>query len=486
MYVYNNAQFPPQTRSTTRPANFVGETSPSPTVAVGNPLYPSAQPFCEQNLPLTSGPDTTVLDEKQLLGAISGSTDPFFPTRPDSCEHSNEPASLSAASNMEELTSDYPLDELLEFDMATQFDNVIDPVLTAYSGSSSATTAPSDLIVTGNAPSRLRPSNLPQATPGGELLGFTELPKSSIGRHHPSELPTPQAAFLHDGGVALQAFKERHLDSDQPDIPDPSPMDGAGMLHDGPMHTTVTASQESSFQASHSNSIGDSLDIIHLMGPRRTERPTVVFPSGTSFGAPPPTPPPALTPSPSSHYAPPPSPAPSLAPSTPATPSMVLNYLDTRSYLDGDDRVFELFVPSHVDNKRVGLSWLYKAEELCEQFKSCLRRVADCDLKVANESRALFSSFSLDDQTYRLELRLPKGCVPAGECLKTMEGRRQVDFRHRLMVLQAVVNTLATVHTLGNENQLCFHGAFLRKSNRTSAICTCDPTLPSPLSSGGT
>lgn len=434
-----------------------------------------AQPFCEQNLPITNSPDTSVLSENvfnQSIGAISGTNDPFFPLV--TSELSNESASLSVES-LEGVGESFTLDQIMEleefnvdgFDFGEEVEPVInsgdlqdDPALLAV-----VVAAPTDSLVATESTAQVRPSTLSQV-PGG-LLRHAYPPKTAVERHHPSEqLQTPQSAHLHESAAIF--FKEDPC-VPQAAIEEPSPME---FLQRSPLPPTMTATQESNSVASQTKSdIGDSLNIIQLMKqPRPQERPTVVFPHGSSSdaGDPPPTPTfsshsctmaPSPAPSVSSH--PPPSPTPSLAPSTPATPSTAQKCLDSNVLEDGDNRVFELFVPAHVERKMAGLHLLYKAEALYRDAQACLDRVAQCDLKVANDRRAALPAYSFDTVNCQLKFYVPKECIPAAVCVKQLESKGVVDFRFRLKVLQEVVNTLATLHTLGNEAQLSLFGAFL-------------------------
>ena len=119
------------------------------------------------------------------------------------------------------------------------------------------------------------------------------------------------------------------------------------------------------------------------------------------------------------------------------------------------------------------------------------------DLKVANDVRAKMCCMenSLEDQTFKVSLSMPKDCelrvcvclcvcvcvhVPLclsvcllwralfrpllSHCLGKLLSKwlsENTDLKDRLLVLQQVLNTLATIHTLGYVNDLSLCGSFM-------------------------
>jgi len=81
------------------------------------------------------------------------------------------------------------------------------------------------------------------------------------------------------------------------------------------------------------------------------------------------------------------------------------------------------------------------------------------DLKVANDVRAKLCECNLDLEQSKLVFTLPKECKPIDQWLAENEDR--ADVRDRKLILQQVINTLAAIHTIGNEDLLSLWGAFM-------------------------
>jgi hypothetical protein len=81
----------------------------------------------------------------------------------------------------------------------------------------------------------------------------------------------------------------------------------------------------------------------------------------------------------------------------------------------------------------------------------------EVDLKVATDVHAKMCEFDFDDYpTLTVTFSVPKHCKPLKQWLK-----KNTDLKDRLLVLQQVLNTIATIHTRGHEDTLSLWGSFM-------------------------
>jgi hypothetical protein len=245
----------------------------------------------------------------------------------------------------------------------------------------------------------------------------------------------------------------------------------------------LTATEESS-------EIKESFDIIHLMNPLTGKRPSfgghLLSFSGNVLrypGVTPTTPRPPLSPTPSAHsnmaasplphlvgitplppltptsLAPIPSPRPPSTPGTPCTPATSRTFgpfiVDTS--IKGDRRVFELSTSQDLtpNQRNVAVQAMFFINTFYSSVYRCAQQ--EVDLKVATDVHAKMCEFDFDDYpTLTVAFSVPKHCKPLQQWLK-----KNTDLKDRHLVLQQVLNTIATIHTRGHEDNLSLWGSFM-------------------------
>jgi hypothetical protein len=81
----------------------------------------------------------------------------------------------------------------------------------------------------------------------------------------------------------------------------------------------------------------------------------------------------------------------------------------------------------------------------------------EMDLKVANDVHAKMCPAEFDDTPgLRVTFTMPRDCKPLKQWLKTNS-----DLKDRLLVLQQLLNSLATIHTQGHKDDLTLWGSFM-------------------------
>ena len=194
---------------------------------------------------------------------------------------------------------------------------------------------------------------------------------------------------------------------------------------ENPETPTTTPTQPTVYPAQESSSeIGNAFDLIHLMS--RT-RPTcgklsLVSPTRPSVGLVAPSNPMprcqmvSPVPSPSTSTIPMqvtspsvPSPSPSPTPS-PATPNRSPGFFKVKSYIEEEERLFELSVPQDIPqlNRILPLRALFYTTNLHWQYSQCLEQ--SCDLKVSHDIRAKFCRSSFEPEESRVVFSIPKEC----------------------------------------------------------------------------